>query len=164
MAAAVVAKSLQSCPTLCNPTDGKPTRLLCPLDSPVKKTGVGCHFLLQCMKGKVKGKSLSRIRFFPTPWTAAYQTPLSMGFSWQEYCSGLPLPPPKRWLKINKIVDLNIYRYISARTGSLVHTSIPSNGIHHLNIHTELPHPFDHTASLQSKFISRSQAEALAER
>ena len=45
-----VAKSLQSCLTLCDPTD--PTRLLCPWDSPGKNTGVGCHFLLQCMKVK----------------------------------------------------------------------------------------------------------------
>lgn len=52
---------------------------------------------------------------------------------------------------------------VSARAGLLVHTSIPSNGVHHLNIHTEFPHPFDHTASLQSQFISRSQAEALRE-
>ena len=49
-AAAAAAKSCQSCPTLCDPTDGRqPTRLLCPWDSPGKNTGVGCHFLLQCM-------------------------------------------------------------------------------------------------------------------
>ena len=46
------AKSLQSCPTLCNPIDGSPTRLPCTWDSPGKNTGVGCHFLLQCMKVK----------------------------------------------------------------------------------------------------------------
>ena len=46
------AKSLQSCPTLCDPIDGKPTRLPCPWDSPGKNTGVGCHFLLQGMKVK----------------------------------------------------------------------------------------------------------------
>ena len=51
-AAAAAAKSLQSCPTLCDPTDGSPLRLLCPWDSPGKNTGVGCHFLLQCMKVK----------------------------------------------------------------------------------------------------------------
>ena len=45
------AKSLQSCPTLCDPIDG-PTRLPRPWDSPGKNTGVGCHFLLQCMKVK----------------------------------------------------------------------------------------------------------------
>ena len=43
------------------------------------------------MKGKGKGKLLSHIRLFTTPWTAAHQTPLSMGFSRQEYWSGLPL-------------------------------------------------------------------------
>ena len=46
------AKSLQSCPTLCDPMDGQPTRLPRPWDSPGKNTGVGCHFLLQCMKVK----------------------------------------------------------------------------------------------------------------
>ena len=49
---AATAKSLQSCPTLCNPIDGQPTRLPHPWDSPGKNTGVGCHFLLQCMKVK----------------------------------------------------------------------------------------------------------------
>ena len=50
--AAAAAKSLQSCPTLCDPTDGQPTRFPRPWDSPGKNTGVGCHFLLQCMKVK----------------------------------------------------------------------------------------------------------------
>ena len=51
--AAAAAKSLQSCPTLCDPIDvWQPTRLPCPWDSPGKNTGVGCHFLLQCMKVK----------------------------------------------------------------------------------------------------------------
>ena len=48
---AAAAKLLQSCPTLCDPI-GQPTRLPCPWDSPGKNTGVGCHFLLQCMKVK----------------------------------------------------------------------------------------------------------------
>ena len=48
---AAAAKSLQSCPTL-RPHRQQPTRLLCPWDSPGKNTGVGCHFLLQCMKVK----------------------------------------------------------------------------------------------------------------
>ena len=49
------AKSLQSCPTLCDPIDGSPPGPPRPWDSPGKNTGVGCHFLLQCMK--VKGES-----------------------------------------------------------------------------------------------------------
>ena len=72
----------------------QPTRLLCPWDSPGKNTGVGCHFLLQCVKVKVKVKSLSRVRLFATPWTAAYQASPSMGFSRQEYWSGVPLTSP----------------------------------------------------------------------
>ena len=50
--AAAAAKSLQSCPTLCDPIDGQPTRLPRPWDSPGNNTGVGCHFLLQCMRVK----------------------------------------------------------------------------------------------------------------
>ena len=50
-AAAAAAKSLQSCPTLCDPIDGCPPGS-CPWDSPGKNTGVGCHFLLQCIKVK----------------------------------------------------------------------------------------------------------------
>ena len=72
----------------------QPTRLPCPWDSPGKNTGEGCHFLLQCMKGKVKVKSLSHVRLLVTPWTAAHQAPPSMGFSRQEYWCGVPLPSP----------------------------------------------------------------------
>ena len=94
LSAAATAKSLQSCPTLCDPIDGSPP------GSPVPgilqaRTRVGCHFLLQCMKVKGKVKSLSRVQLFATPWTAAYQAPPSMGFSRQEYWSGVPLPSPE---------------------------------------------------------------------
>ena len=95
MAAAAAAKSLQSCPTLCDPIDGSP------LGSPV-------HGILQARtlewvaiafsnaeKWKVKVKSLSRVRLLATPWTAAYQAPPSMVFSRQEYWSGVPLPSPR---------------------------------------------------------------------
>ena len=75
----------------------RPTRLPRPWDSPGKNTGVGCHFLLQCMKVK----SLSCIRPLVTPWIAAYQAPLSMGFSRQEYWSGVPLPSPQNLSGIN---------------------------------------------------------------
>ena len=49
------------------------------------------HFLWE-KKVKVKVKSLSRVRLFVTPWTVAHQDPPSMGFSRQEYWSGLPFP------------------------------------------------------------------------
>ena len=88
-AAAVVSDSVQ-------PQRRQPTRLPHLWDSPGKNTGVGCHFLLQC----VKVKSLSRVRLLATPWTPAYQAPLSMGFSRQEYWSGLPLPSPRTGFRL----------------------------------------------------------------
>ena len=70
----------------------KPTRLPRPWDSPGKNTGVGCHFLLQCMKVKSESEVAQSCLTLATPWTAASQAPPSMGFSRQEYWSGLPLP------------------------------------------------------------------------
>ena len=66
----------------------QPTRLPRPWDSPGGNTGLGYHFLLQCMKGKVKVKLLSRVWPSATPWTAAHQAPPSMGSSRQDYWSG----------------------------------------------------------------------------
>ena len=83
--ASVVSDSVQ-------PHRQQPTRLPRPWDSPGKNTGVGCHFLLQCMKGKVKVKSLNHVWLLVTPWTTAYQAPPSMGFSRQEYWNEVSLP------------------------------------------------------------------------
>ena len=80
------------------PQRRQPTRLPRPWDSPGKNTGVGCHFLLHCIKVKAKRKSLSRVRLLATTWTAAYQAPPSVGFSMQEYWSGLPLPSPNFYI------------------------------------------------------------------
>ena len=73
----------------------QPTRLLCPWDSLGKNTGVGCHFLLQCMKVKSEREVAQLSLLLATPWTAAHQAPLSMGFSRREYWCGLPFPSPK---------------------------------------------------------------------
>ena len=78
--AAAAAKLLQSCPTL-RPHRRQPTRLPHPWDSPDKNTGVGCHFLLQCMKVKSESEVAQSCPTLATPWTAAYQAPPSMGFS-----------------------------------------------------------------------------------
>ena len=72
----------------------QPTRLPCPWDSPGNNTGVGCHFLLQCMKVKSESEVAQSCPTLAIPWTAAYQAPLSMGFSSQKYWSGVPLPSP----------------------------------------------------------------------
>ena len=98
--AAAAAKWLQSCPTLW-PHRQQPTRLPRPWEPPGKNTGVGCHFLLQCMKVKMKVKSLSRVWLFVTPWTAAYQAPPSMGFPRQEWGAiAFSRPVPMRPLQM----------------------------------------------------------------
>ena len=66
-----------------------------PWDSPGKNTGVGFHFLLQCMKVKSESEVAQSCLTLATPWTAAYQAPLSMGFSRQKYWSRVPLPSPR---------------------------------------------------------------------
>ena len=80
----------------------QPTRLPRPWDSPGKNIGVGCHFLLQCRKGKTESEVTQSCPTPATPWTAAYQPPPSMGFSRQEYWSGVPLPSPLSRLRPNK--------------------------------------------------------------
>ena len=96
--AAAAAKSLQSCPTLCDPIDGSPPGSPVPgiLQARILKW-VAISFS-NAWKWKVKVKSLSRVRLLATPWTAAHQAPPSMGFSRQEYWSGVPLPS-QHWLK-----------------------------------------------------------------
>ena len=68
-------------------------------------------------------KSLSCVQLLATPWTAAHQAPLSMGFSRQEYWSGEPLPSPSPVFTIAKIGELNIHTLLSY-LHSLFHPSI----------------------------------------
>jgi len=86
------AKSLQSCPTLCDPIDGSPPGSPVPGILQARTLEWVAISFSNAWKWKVKGKSLSRVRLLATPWTAAYQAPLSMGFSRQEYWSRVPLP------------------------------------------------------------------------
>ena len=110
MSAAAAAKSLQSCPTLCDPIDGSP------VGSPVPGIlqartleWVAISFSNAC-KWKVKVKSLSHVRLLATPWTAAYQAPPSMGFASQECWSGVPY-----WPSIRE----NIYHFPSTKIALL---------------------------------------------
>ena len=93
-AAAAAAKSLQSCPTLCDPIDGSPPGSTVPGIPHARTLEWVAISVSNAWKGKVKMKSLSPVRLLATPWTAAYQAPLSMGFSRQERWSGMPLPSP----------------------------------------------------------------------
>ena len=90
-AAAVAAKSLQSCPTLCDPIDGSPPGSPIPGILQARTLEWVTISFSSAWKWKVKVKSLSHVQLLATPWTAAYQAPPSMGFSRQEYWSGVPL-------------------------------------------------------------------------
>ena len=89
--AATAAKSLHSCPTLCDPTDGSPPGSPIPGILQARTLEWVAISFSNAWKWRVKVKSLSRFRLLATPWTAAYQAPPSMGFSRQEYWSGVPL-------------------------------------------------------------------------
>ena len=93
MNAAAAAKSLQLCLTLCDPIDSSPPGSPVPGILQARTLEWGAIFFSNAWKWKVK--SLSHVWLLATPWTAAYQAPLSMGFSRQEYSSGVPLPSPK---------------------------------------------------------------------
>ena len=93
-AATAAAKSLQSCRTLCDPIDGSPPGSPIPGILQVRKLEWVAISFSNSWKRKVKVKSLSHVQLLAIPWTAAYQAPPSMGFSRQEYWSGLSLPSP----------------------------------------------------------------------
>ena len=88
---AAAAKSLQSCPTLCDPIDGSPPGSAVPGILQARTLEWVAISFSNAWKWKVEVKLCGRVRLFETPWTAAYQTPPSMGFSKQEYWSGVPL-------------------------------------------------------------------------
>ena len=98
--AAGAAKLLQSCPTLCDPIDGSPPGSPVPGVLQARTLEWVAISFFNAGKWKVKVKSLSHVWLLATPWAAAYQTPPSMGFSRQEYLSGLPLPSPQYCLWI----------------------------------------------------------------
>ena len=91
-AAAVAAKSLQPCLTLCDPIDGSPPGPPIPEILQARKLAWVAISFFDAWKWKVKVKSLSPAWLLATPWTAAYQALPSMGFSRQGYWSGVPLP------------------------------------------------------------------------
>ena len=96
LAAATATKSLQSCLTLCDPIDGSPLASSVPGTLQARTLEWVAISFSNAWKSKVKVKLLSRARLLATPWTGAYQAPLSMGFSRQEYWSGVPLPSPSQ--------------------------------------------------------------------
>ena len=92
--AAAAAKSLQSCPTLCDPIDGSLPGSPIPGILQARTLDWVAISFSNAWKWKVKVKSLSHAWLLATPWTVAHQAPPPMGFSRQEYWSGVPLPSP----------------------------------------------------------------------
>ena len=101
-AATAAAKSLQSCPTLCYPIDSSPPGPTIPGILQARTLEWVAISSSNAWKWKVKVKLLSHVRLLATPWTAAYQAPPSIGFSRQEYWSGVPLPSPNLSLSMFK--------------------------------------------------------------
>ena len=100
---AAAAKSLQLCPTLCDPIDGSRPGSPVPGILQARTLEWVAISFSNAWKWKVKVKSLSRVWLLATPWTAAYQAPASMGFSRQEYWSGVPLPSPFVFLRASNL-------------------------------------------------------------
>ena len=104
------AKSLQSCPTLCDPIDGSPPGSLVPGILQARTLEWVAISFFNAWKWKVKVKSLSHDRLFVTPRTPAYQALPSMGFSRQEYWRGVPLPSPTYCMSMALFTQLYLYK------------------------------------------------------
>ena len=115
--AAAAAKSLQSCPTLCDTIDGSPPGSPVPGILQARTLEWVAISFSNAWKWKVKVKSLSSVWLLATPWTAAYQVPPSMGFSRQEYWSRVPLPSTGTDFTVCKLKEL-IPKTITISEGS----------------------------------------------
>ena len=107
-AAAAAAKLCQLCPTLCDPIDGSPPGSPVPGILQARTLEWVAISFSNAWTWKVKGKSLSRAQLLATTWTAAHQAPPSMGFSRQEYWSGVPLPSVEVYPTVPDMVYLGI--------------------------------------------------------
>ena len=129
--AAAAAKSLQSFLTLCDPIDGSPPVSPVPGILQARTLEWVAIFFSNAWKWKVKVKSPSHAQLLATPWTAAYQAPLSMGFSRQEHWSGVPLPSPKLYAMISFLLNIHI----------------------NTHAHTNKEHPEECKSSVYSRFL-----------
>ena len=134
---AAAAKWLQSCPTLCDPIDGSPPGS--PIPGILQARTLEWVAISFSNAWKVKVKSLSRVQLLVTPWTAAYQAPLPMGFSRQEYWSGVPLPSPIRF------IDVNNYYQSYYSLSHIYQNKIPT---HKQSLPYTYPHNVSHSLTL----------------
>ena len=127
------AKSLQSCLTLCDPTDGSPPGSPAPGILQARTPEWVAISFSNAWTWKVKRKSLSRVRLLATPWTTAYQAPPSMGFSRQEYWSGVPLPSPSFCPHYSKSLVPSVIIQLIPFTLSALSQPLPSGN--HYSVH-----------------------------
>ena len=119
------AKSLQSCPSLWDPTDGSPLGSSVPGILQARTLEWVAISFSNAWKWKVKVKLLGHARLLVTPWTGAYQAPPSMGFSRQEYWSGVPSPSPPLcilWYLFVNMCSLELFLW-TLRPGFKVNSS-----------------------------------------
>ena len=150
-AAATAAKLLQSCPTLCDPVDGSPPGSPIPGILQARTLEWVAISFSNAWKWKVKVKSVSRARLSATPWTATYQAPPSMGFSRQEYWSGVPLPSPKL-LHIWPVLPW----FITCRTLLVLPLSFPSHTegfAPSYHLHSSIIFPLSHNQAVLFIFL-----------
>ena len=116
--AAAAAKSLQSCPTLCDPIDGSPPGSPVPGILQARTLEWVAISFSNAWKWKVKVKSLSHVRLLATPWTAAYKAPLSMGFSRQNTGVGCHC---LLWMLATILILILLYHIINELKCSIKH-------------------------------------------
>ena len=127
IAAAAAAKSLQSCLTLCNPIANSPPGSAIPGILQAKTLEWVAISFSNAWKWKVKVESLTDW-LFATPWTAPYQAPLPMGFSRQEYWSGLPLPSLTIVIRKMQIKTVMRHPFITTRMAIIKKTNNNKSG------------------------------------
>ena len=135
----LLAKLHQSCSTLCDPIDGSPPGSPVPGILQARTLEWVAISFSSAWKWKVKVKTLSRVQLFATPCTAAYQAPPSMGFSRQEYWSGVPLLPLWVWMRLSiftvQVLPLpNPSVFLSCTYSWFQEYSLNGHHTHHLRI------------------------------
>ena len=125
--AGAAARSLQSCPTLCDPIDSSLPGSLVPGILQARTLEWVAISFSNAWKWKVKVKSLSRVWLFTAPWAVAHQAPPSMGFSRQEYWNGVPSPSPEN-AYIFALFLLLLLSYISIPDSSVGNESTCNAG------------------------------------
>ena len=144
--AAAAAEWLQWCPTLCDTRDGSPPGSPIPGILQTRTLEWVAISFSNAWKWKVKVKSLSHVQLFTTLWTAAYQAPLSTGFSRQEYWSGVPLHSPEDSSSPLENYKLNSPEWLGRAARIYIH----------VYTHTHTPIPLRRFAYMTTKILIAS--------